>query len=308
MGKHGKSKYHSKSSKASRSDSESSDSERVSDTIFGLQENAPSRKYTFPTTMPSQPTPADFHNIVRNFLSTSLWTQSEHAACTSEHALALAILKHAPHGDTIVPEEALPGLRNAANAFPSFKNNLELLERELPTRRARYAAEALDSADEADGHPGSGGGWDMPVSASEGASETEEYYSVESPLNHILESEELYQHVDHPQLFGILYRCAVDVTPSMVDKQYEVSMKDLCEHLYTKDPAVVEKVKDSVAERIRTLKRDLLTKMHVLKPKPARKSVKKRHEDSDVYPVPEIGNNDGIPKPRLSIADAHSIG
>lgn len=295
MGKHGKSKKHSPKKKSSHSDSDSSDSERTSSkkTIFGLGYNTPHK--TVPTYNSSKEYQlADFLQLPRIMGSSCMWSQQLHAQCTSIYASELAVLKHAPNRNVVVPDLYLEqSLRPAAEAFPEYKDNFQILEKELPERRAYYADKLDEDSQAEDRTPGSGGGGFPPAP---------DELRLESTLQDILDSKEIGKYIKRPELFGLLFDCAMKVSKSGKFKDEEsASIKSLSEYLAGKE------AKASDSSPIIALKRDLLVKMQVLKPKSAAKSVKD-NDDDDIHPLSEIGDNNGIPKPRVTIEEAHSIG
>jgi hypothetical protein len=307
MSYHGKSKKHTKNKKDSHSDSDSSDSESSSkQTVMRLQGNAALRKYPF-AKPPANPNHADYLNLVRTFLSPSHWTQEDHAQSTSVHSLQIVLLMHASLPALVLPEAEMAALRSAAAAFPQYKSNLELLERELPRRRERYAAEALESADEANGSLPGGNDAGGAAAASHGSSDSEEYeFTIDTELQYFIDSDELYEHIETPQLYVLVSRCLADIEPSKQDEFYSLSLKDMCEQLCGYDTA---KASQQVSKRLKTLKREFLKRMQVNKAQPQRKAVSKlRDSDSDVYPLEEVGDNNNIPKIRLSYPEANRIG
>ena len=274
---------------------------------MGLQGNAADRKYQFPKT-PINPTSADFINLVRTFLTPSHWTQEDHNQSTTD-SLAIAFLMHASLPTMIIPDSSIPNVRAVATAFPNYKSNLELLERELPLRRARYAAEALESADEANGSlTGGEEGSGSAVADPSGSSDSEQYqYTIETELHYFIDSFELYEHFKGEEVYALVSRCLADVDPKQKEKIYELSLRNMCEMLYELDPAVAH-VSEAIKTRINALKREFLKKMQVKEPTPRKAVSKLRDSDSDVYPLGEVGDNDHIPKIRLSYPEANKIG
>lgn len=303
MGKHGKSKKHSRKHD-SRSDSDSSDSsDSTSKTIFGLVKKLPKRTYDFEPT-PSNPTLADYLSLVKSFGAPSMWTLVAHNECTSIYATELAILKHAVNRNVIVPDWFMERLALAVAEHPNYQSLFDILKKELEERREFYRAESQAADQAAIERSGGGGGGNPTHEVVDGC----EHFGLtqHSSLKEILKCKELDTRITRAELSSMLQKCALEIDSDLANSSGATikSLTSLLNQTEKSDDSPVHAI-----HHIQLLKTRLLVHMQILKPSTVGSRVRSRYDDdSDYYSLPEIGDNDGIPKPRIDANEAHQIG